>query len=104
MELSTTEPKPTSSPGRIDKFPPPLMIFLRTNAAKKAEEGQNQNQVTLCSKSLGKRTLPPLKPKSLLPQKSLAWVKFSPPNNPPLTELLQSAVVGPIYSVMVSKK
>lgn len=33
MKLST---KPISSPGRPDKFPPPLMRFLRTNAGNKS--------------------------------------------------------------------
>ncbi|CAK8571566.1 unnamed protein product [Lathyrus sativus] len=34
MKLSTT--KPISSPSRIDKFPPPLMRFLRTNAGNRS--------------------------------------------------------------------
>ncbi|CAL5207204.1 unnamed protein product [Lathyrus oleraceus] len=34
MKLSTT--KPISSPARIDKFPPPLMRFLRTNAGNRS--------------------------------------------------------------------
>ncbi|KAK7337041.1 hypothetical protein VNO77_17599 [Canavalia gladiata] len=38
MKLST---KPISSPGRTDKFPPPLMRFLRTNAGSRSRRSRS---------------------------------------------------------------
>ena len=38
MKLSA---KPVSSPGRTDKFPPPLMRFLRTNAGSKSRRSRS---------------------------------------------------------------
>ncbi|CAI8602641.1 unnamed protein product [Vicia faba] len=36
MKLSSTKPKPISSPSRMEKFPSPLMRFLKTNAGNRS--------------------------------------------------------------------
>ncbi|KAE9621834.1 hypothetical protein Lal_00032968 [Lupinus albus] len=44
MKLST---KPISSPGRSDKFPPPLMRFLRSNVGNKSKGRSRSNSKTM---------------------------------------------------------
>ncbi|KAK7345592.1 hypothetical protein VNO77_16198 [Canavalia gladiata] len=48
MKLST---KPISSPGRTDKFPPPLMRFLRNNAASKSRGRSRSSTIFLKKKN-----------------------------------------------------
>ncbi|KAK7279371.1 hypothetical protein RJT34_24421 [Clitoria ternatea] len=60
MKLST---KPISSPGRTDKFPPPLMRFLRNNAASRSRGRSRSKTIFLRKKNTTIETQEPSSPK-----------------------------------------
>ncbi|KAJ1398478.1 hypothetical protein SESBI_31078 [Sesbania bispinosa] len=60
MKLST---KPISSPGRTDKFPPPLMRFLRTNAGNRSRGRSRSSSMFLRKKNTAIETQEPSSPK-----------------------------------------
>ncbi|XP_027367377.1 uncharacterized protein LOC113873451 [Abrus precatorius] len=60
MKLST---RPISSPGRTDKFPPPLMRFLRNNAGSRSRGRSRSTTMFLRKKNTAIETQEPSSPK-----------------------------------------
>ncbi|XP_028775195.1 uncharacterized protein LOC114732068 [Neltuma alba] len=60
MKLST---KPISSPGRAEKFPPPLMRFLRSNAGSRSRGRSRTSPMFVRKKSTAIETQEPSSPK-----------------------------------------
>ncbi|KAG2690231.1 hypothetical protein I3843_09G174700 [Carya illinoinensis] len=60
MKIST---KPISSPGRTEKFPPPLMRFLRTNVGSKSRGRSRSSPMFVRKKNAAIETQEPSSPK-----------------------------------------